>query len=74
MTLRNPASEEQNFVLDLAKALELPAAAGGRFTLAAPFRQRELPALAGPVNAFKPVKVTLKPFEVLVFEAIPAGQ
>jgi hypothetical protein len=74
VTLRNPASEEQNFVLDLAKALELPAAAGGRFTLAAPFRQRELPALAGPVNAFKPVKVTLKPFEVLVFEAIPAGQ
>ncbi len=71
VTLRNPAGEARPFILDLAKALELPTGAPSTFTIQAPFKQRELPELKGVLNAYKPVTVTLKPFEVLVLEAHP---
>ena len=35
-------------------------------------QQRPQPALEGVRNAWRPVTVTLKPFEVVVYEAIPA--
>jgi hypothetical protein len=71
VTLRNPAGEPQAFSLDLAKALELPAATPEAYVLRAAFKQRELKELEGLRNPYKPLKVTLKPFEVLVFEALP---
>ena len=69
LTLRNPSAEARTFPLDLARVLELPEAAASLYTLTAPFAQREVPDLQGFRNAYKPVTITLKPFEVLVFEA-----
>jgi hypothetical protein len=40
--------------------------------LRAPFQQRKLTELEGERNAYQPVAISLKPFEVLVFEAAPA--
>jgi hypothetical protein len=71
LTLRNPSGEAKAFPLDLAKALELPTDAAAGYVLRAPFKQRALPELEGPRNAYKPLSVTLKPFEVLVLEAVP---
>ncbi len=71
LTLRNPSSEEKTYILDLARALELPAGVSGICTLQAPFKQRAILVLEGVQNAYRPVTLTLKPFEVLVFEALP---
>ncbi|GLH74940.1 enterotoxin [Geothrix limicola] len=71
LTLRNPSSEAQTFTLDLAKALELPEGAADAYAVKAAFKQRELKELVGAQNPYKPVKVVLRPFEVLVFEALP---
>jgi len=73
LTLRNPAAESQTFMLELDKALELPSGAPDAFFVKAPFAQREFKELAGVRNPYRVVKVTLKPFEVLVFEAIPTN-
>ena len=72
LTLRNPAAEAQGFSLDLAKALELPAGAPEACLVRPAFPQREMKDLEGRLNPWKPVAITLKPFEVLVFEALPA--
>jgi hypothetical protein len=71
VTLRNPGGEPQTFTLDLAKALELPAGAPDAYTVKPSFKQREIKELEGVQNPYRAVKVTLKPFEVLVFEALP---
>jgi hypothetical protein len=71
LTLRNPSSEERTYTLDLAKAFELPVSASGTYAIQTPFKQRAIQALDGLQNVYKPVPLTLRPFEVLVFEAIP---
>lgn len=72
LTLRNPAAEPQTFTLDLAKAWELPASAPNAYAVGPAFKQRALPEMEGVQNPYKPIRVVLKPFEVLVFEARPA--
>jgi len=71
LTLRNPAGEPRTFTVDLARAFELPAEAAGAYAVKPSYKQRPLPELEGARNAYKPVMITLKPFEVLVFEALP---
>ncbi len=69
LTLRNPSARPASIKIDPAKAFELPADAVIKFTLLSPFpdQQLELTKLtAGEEATFK-----LKPFEVLVVEAIP---
>jgi hypothetical protein len=56
--------------IDPAKAFELPKGSPLEYTLVSPFPDQELPLTkvrAGEASEFK-----LKPFEVLVVEALPA--
>lgn len=71
ITLRNPSASNQVLILNLAEAFELPEDAADLYTVKSPYAQRAIPELEGRRNAYKPVKITLKPFEVLVFEALP---
>ena len=69
VTLRNPSSEEQEFVFDPAAIWELPVGAPAKYTLSSP-KGDKLPAKS--IEAGKPVVVKLAPFEVLVLEGTPA--
>jgi len=71
VTLRNPGGSPQTFTLDLAKALELPAGTPDACVVKPAFKQREVKELEGPQNPYRPVTITLRPFEVLVYEALP---
>jgi hypothetical protein len=65
--LRNPADRPQEFLLDVQSAFQLPAGAAARFVLKSPWAEDAAkPAL--PAEAGKPLRVTLKPFEVLILE------
>jgi hypothetical protein len=55
----------------LAKFFELPAGAPTCYRVASPYKQRAIAELAGVQNASQLVEITLRPFEVLVFEATP---
>lgn len=71
LTLRNPTAKAQTIKIDPAKAFELPADAAREFTVVSPFPDQQLEVkqlVAGTETAIK-----LKPFEVLVIEALPAG-
>jgi hypothetical protein len=70
LTLRNPSDKGAVFEVQLGKLLELPAGAPTVYEIQLPFAQRES-ELAGVVEADKRVQLTMKPFEVLVFEARP---
>ena len=66
LTLRNPSDKPQEITLDAATVFELPAKAPGTCRLKAAYadqRVRELTLSAG-----KAEKLSLEPFEVLVFE------
>jgi len=71
VVLRNPAGEPAQFRLDVGDAFELPTGAPRRYVLASPWDQpagqRTLPVEAG-----RPCEIDLVPFEVIVFEALPA--
>jgi hypothetical protein len=70
LTLRNPSEKAQSIKIDPAKAFELPDDAAKSYTLVSPFKDQELDVeklVAGEDTTFK-----LKPFEVLVVEALPA--
>ena len=71
LTLRNPSAQPQEFVFDPASVFELPLGAPTSYTLSSP-KGDKLPA--DTVQAGKPVKVKLAPFEVLVLEAIPVAE
>jgi hypothetical protein len=69
LTLRNPSSRLAEIKLDPAKAFELPEGSPQAYTLVSPFHDQELQLTklrAGEQAVFK-----LKPFEVLVVEALP---
>jgi hypothetical protein len=71
VALRNPSRKPASYVLDLAATLELPAARDYR--LESPWKEdAERPALTIPAG--QPHRFELKPFEVLVLEAIPGDQ
>ncbi len=68
LTLRNPSSQAQDFSFDPAAVFELPVGAATVFVLSSP-KGDKLPA--NKVQAGKPVKISLEPFEVVVLEAKP---
>jgi hypothetical protein len=70
LTLRNPSSQLAEIKLDPAKVFELPEGSPQAYTLVSPFHDQELQLTtlqAGEEAVFK-----LKPFEVLIVEALPA--
>ncbi|MFA7004210.1 MAG: enterotoxin [Verrucomicrobiia bacterium] len=68
--LRNPDDQPRDIALDIGMAFELPPGAATKFTLKSPWAEdAQKPALAA--EAGKPVRFTLKPFEILVFDAVP---
>jgi hypothetical protein len=70
LTLRNPSSRAAEIKIDPAKVFELPEGSPRTYTLVSPFKDQELQLtklVAGEAAAGK-----LKPFEVLVLEAVPA--
>jgi len=69
LTLRNPAARAAEIKLDAAKVFELPVGAAKTYSLVSPFKDQKLSVAqlcAGEDTVFK-----LRPFEVLVIEAIP---
>jgi len=72
VALRNPAESPQTFALNLADAMELPK------THCTPFLLKIVRGNPGLERAgvapSKPISIELAPFEVLVFEAAPAGR
>ena len=70
--LRNPDDRPQDFVLEIQAAFELPPGAPTKYLLHSPWSEDRSKA-AIPAEAGKPVRLTLKPFEVLVFDAAPVG-
>jgi len=71
LTIRNPDEVERHFTIDLARFFELPKGAPTAYILGSPYKQRKVEELQAPVDAHVPVKFQMRPFEVLVFEAIP---
>ncbi|MBI5685877.1 MAG: enterotoxin [Verrucomicrobia bacterium] len=68
--LRNPDDQPRDISLDIGTAFELPAGAATKFTLKSPWAEdAQKPALTA--EAGKPLRFTLKPFEILVFDAVP---
>ncbi len=72
LTLRNPSDKPQAFRLDIATAFELPESAPKSYKLVSPYKDQSVQTLAA--EAGKPQEITLQPFEVLVFDATPAGR
>jgi hypothetical protein len=73
LTLRNPSEEPRTFTVDLARFFELPAFAPSTYALSSPFKDALPKGLGGAQNAYRPLEITLEPFEVLVLEASPAS-
>jgi hypothetical protein len=69
--LRNPGEQPASFSLDIAMAFELPAGAATRFLLKSPWAE-DAAAVEILATAGKPSGFVLKPFEVLVLDALPA--
>jgi hypothetical protein len=70
--LRNPDVQPGEFALDVAAAFELPLGAGRKYLLKSPWSEDAAkPALR--VEAGKPLRMTLQPFEIVVLDALPSG-
>lgn len=67
ITLRNPADRPQDFKLDLGRVLELPPDAEKAYVVAQPFHQSQVSPIQW--QADRTVSLSLKPFEVRVFES-----
>ncbi|MDR3692307.1 MAG: enterotoxin [Fimbriimonas sp.] len=70
LSLRNPSDKPQEFSIDVDKLFELPKNAPGRYRLHSPWAEDRAEAELH-VRAGTPVVVTLKPFEVRVWNAMP---
>lgn len=69
--LRNPNDRPQEFALDVGAALELPPGAPTTYRLKSPWQEdSSQPAITG--EAGKRLRIVLKPFETVVFDAVPA--
>src|SRR5476651_756728 len=70
ITLRNPDDKEAVYDLYLDKVLELPVKYDGNYQLKSPWLEdRHKKVIIVPSNTA--CKIKLKPFEVLVLEAVP---
>ena len=71
ITLRNPSNQKQSYLLDAARALELPSSAPRRFEARSPWMKerdsKPLHLIAGEIHT-----LTLAPFEVMNLEILPA--
>lgn len=69
LALRNPAAEPRAVEIDAARAFELPPGAPATYRLASPWTD----AAGSPIEleAGKPRRFELEPFEVLVLDAVP---
>jgi hypothetical protein len=70
LMLRNPDDQPREFALDVGMAFELPAGAAVKWTLKSPWEEdaNQLPL---PAEAGRPLKIALKPFQVVILEAVP---
>ena len=68
--LRNPDDQPHDFALDIGAAFELPPGAATKYALKSPWAE-DAQKPAAPVEAGKQARFTLKPFEILVFDATP---
>jgi len=67
LMLRNPDDKPNEITVDIAKAFELPVGASRRFWLKSPYRDQRIGELK--LTSGQPQKISLEPFEVLVFDA-----
>ncbi|MGO8697358.1 MAG: hypothetical protein ACLQVY_06540 [Limisphaerales bacterium] len=68
--LRNPDDQPKEFALDVRTAFDLPPGAVTDYTLASPWKEDT--ARPHPrASAGQPLRLNLKPFEVLVYDALP---
>ena len=72
LMLRNPDNQPQTVTLDIATVFELPAGAAKDYALQSPYKEQRVQTLS--LAAGHPQSITLEPFEVLVFDARPAGK
>ena len=72
LMLRNPDDQPQTIRLNTETVFELPRGAATKYTLKSPYPDQRLQTLS--LAAGLPESVTLQPFEVLVFDAQPAGR
>jgi hypothetical protein len=70
LSLRNPSDKPASIQVDVGQAFELPSGSPRTYLLKSPWKED---AAATPIRATagEPRSFTLKPFEVLVFDAIP---
>jgi hypothetical protein len=66
---RNPDDKLRNITIDIATAFELPDGAARNYVLNASYSDQRIQKLQAKAGI--PVTFTLKPFEVLVFDATP---
>jgi len=70
--LRNPDDGAREFTLDVGRAFELPADAKTKYTLKSPWAEEAAKsAITGEPG--KPLRLPLKPFEILVLDAVPGA-
>jgi hypothetical protein len=66
--MRRADDRPRQFALEVGTAFELPAGAATKFALESPWAEdAATPALPAPAG--QPVRLTLKPFEVVVLES-----
>ncbi|MDR3741242.1 MAG: enterotoxin [Terracidiphilus sp.] len=70
VVLRNPSDKAQEFLLDVGKAFELPERAARSYIARSPWKE-DSKRVAIRLDAGKPWRVELKPFEVLTLDANP---
>ena len=69
--LRNPDVQPHEYALDVAAAFELPFGAQAKYLLKSPWAEDgSKPALRA--EAGKPLRITLKPFKIVVLDALPS--
>lgn len=69
LMVRNPDDQPREIELDSGVVFDLPAGSPSVFDLTSPYADQRVKSLV--LTKGSPVRVTLEPFEVLVFDAIP---
>ncbi len=69
LTLRNPSGKTATIDIDAEKVFELPESAVRRYALKSPYADQTTGVIS--LEADQPATFSLKPYEVLVLEAIP---
>jgi hypothetical protein len=70
LSLRNPSDKPDRITIDIGKAFELPSGAAEKYSLKSPWKE-DAGSEATVLSAGEGHTFELKPFEVLVFDAVP---